>query len=218
MNFKSFFIGATAFFFLNMAYASDCNHHFKVTVTNLTKGQVLTPPVLAIHSPMTKILSLGRPVSRGFASLATDGLTKDFEKELEQKKGVVRFKVGQTPILPGQSLEISIKATNPKYKLAVFSMLARTNDAVLWLEGLALDKKTYLAAAFDAGVEFNSERCADIPAPPCNGRLKGELDTVSFLRPHEGLLFPYLGSLKRERDAFASKVAKVEIKPSSCGY
>lgn len=186
---------------------------YKVTIKNLTNGQPLTPALIAIHSPHYKLVRLGEKASSGLSALARDGVTSILASELKAQKKVVRTKTGTGVILPGQSESIIVEANNPKFKISLVSMLARTNDAISVLSSATLklrkgQKAYYLTGVYDAGVEVNTESCSDIPAPPCGSHNVGQ-DEDSFIRPHAGIQL--IGDLEANRDAFASKVSKVII-------
>ncbi len=97
---------------------------YKVTVVNLTKGQPLTPALVAVHAPHHSLVHLGQAASEGLAALAQDGVTATLEAELEADSHVVRSKVGNGIILPGQKDEIVVEANNPRFKFTVLTMLA----------------------------------------------------------------------------------------------
>ena len=186
---------------------------YKITIKNLTAGQPLTPALISIHSPHYKLVNLGEKASSGLSALARDGVTSFLANELKAEKKVVRTKIGAGVIPPGQSESIIIEANNPKFKLSLVSMLARTNDAVSVLNSATLklrkgQKVYYLTDVYDAGVEVNTESCSDIPAPPCGSHSVGQTED-SFVRPHAGIQL--VGDLEANRDAFGPKVSKIII-------
>lgn len=180
---------------------------YKVTVVNLTKGQPLTPPVIAIHRDQAKMLPLGHPASEGLADLAQDGTTELLKQELRSNRYVYAVAVGKGVIMPGEKSEIIIEARFRYLKFSVFSMLARTNDAFIYARASA--GATTLAPVYDAGVEHNSEDCAHIPAPPCGNHNVGTDGGEGFVRFHEGLHLTR--DLNGQRDTFANIAAKVIV-------
>jgi hypothetical protein len=186
---------------------------FKITMINLTKGQPLTPAVVAVHSPAHEIVHLGQAASQGLSELATDGKTDKLVHELKNDMYVVRSMTGKGITLPGQKSEIVVEANDSRFKFTLVSMLARTNDAIIVAKDISTklkvgQKSVTLASVYDAGVEKNTESCDHIPAPPCNSPGMGEVGE-GFVRPHEGVLG--LGDLDLSRDAFASVVAKIIV-------
>lgn len=187
---------------------------FKVTVQNLTKGQPITPPVVAVHAPQKTFVKLGEAPSAGLSALAKDGVTSALEKELKYERYVVRSSTGKGVILPGKKDEIMIEANHPKFQLTVVGMLARTNDAITVAKNLTLPstigmKAVYYAHTYDAGAELNTELCSDIPAPPCESPMQGPSEGEGFIRPHEGIT--YVGDLTGMRDAFSWVSAKITV-------
>lgn len=196
----------------SVSFAKQTSNTYKVTVINLTKGQPITPPVVAVHRPYHQPVLLGEKASQGLAELAKDGFTDQLVTELSSNKAVVRTMVGSGVILPGQRSEIIIEANNPNFKISVIAMLARTNDAIAVAQNISLRRHRTLQSAvvYDAGAEANSESCDHIPAPPCGSvDVSPETAGEGFIRPHDGLNF--VGDLVSTRDQFASKVALVIV-------
>ncbi len=187
---------------------------YQLTIQNLTNGQPITSPVIAVHAPGYELLKVGQKATKALGKLATDGITKDLEAELSYEKDVVRTAVGSGIILPGQSQSIEVLAKNPHFKISAIAMLARTNDAITAKNGLSLKLKpgqSYSAFlnTYDAGVEVNTESCNAVPAPPCNSHNVGETEN-GIIKPHVGILG--LGDLDLARDSFAKEAAKLTIK------
>ena len=195
--------------------ASARGIYYKIEIQNLTKGQPLTPPVVAVHSPKVELLEIGQKASNGIATLAKDGDTSQLVKELDSNYLVKRYKVGEGITLPGATQTIEVEANDPSYRFSIVSMLARTNDAILVLKNIDAnsmnvgDQREYYAKAYDAGAEINTELCSDIPAPPCENPNSGPAEGEGFIHPHPGI--QNIGDLKPIRDAFGSVVAKVTI-------
>ena len=190
--------------------------YYEITIQNVTKGQPLTPAVVAVHSPELEILEIGKKASEGIQTLAKDGDTSVYTQELSSNYRVKRFKVGAGLILPGMQETIKVEANDPSYRFTILSMLARTNDGIMVLKNVQTDfmqigqSKTYLAEVYDAGAETNTELCSDIPAPPCNNPGSGPEAGEGFVHPHPGI--QNIGDLDALRDAFGSAVAKIIIK------
>ncbi len=201
-------------FGVNVSFAKYQKKIFKVTIVNLTKGQPLTPAVLAVHAPSFNMVHLGQAPSEGLAALAEDGETSKLVDELKNEKEVVRTSVGEGVFLPGNTQELMVEANDLRFEISLVSMLARTNDAFLIAKNISTklrvgQKSTTLAEVYDAGSEENTELCEHVPAPPCNSHGKKTLNNEGFVRPHEGILG--VGDLDLSRDSFSSIVGKIIV-------
>ncbi len=183
---KRFAIGlalAQAFVFMVAlpAHAAGA-HRYRVTITNLTGGQPLTPPVLAIHRRPVSIFALGHPASLGVQEIAENGNPRPLVQALSDDPHVVSVETGSAPIVPsGRTDEtgFSDSATfeidgGPGAKYFSWeSMLICTNDGFTGVSGLRLPAKsgdsiTVHTVSYDSGTEVNTENFADI-VPPCQG-------------------------------------------------
>ena len=143
---------------------------YEVTITNLTRGQVFSPPIVIRHSRNFNLFKLGDPASDGLALLAEEGDPEDLIGELSPR---FHYEVAGGPVMPGKSESVTLKIgkRGDLSLISVAGMLVTTNDAFfagrdIWF--LGKEKVTVYAVAYDAGSEKNSEMCNDIPGPPCN--------------------------------------------------
>ena len=145
---------------------------YKVTITNLTDGQLLTPFVVATHKPSARVFKPGRPASDGLQALAENGGVPVLVAELQGKPGFHDVAVaGAAPIAPGGSVDVYVTASNRARAISVAGMLICTNDGFAGLNRVRLPKdgsKTVYGRAYDAGTEINTEAYADL-VPPCDG-------------------------------------------------
>lgn len=184
---------------------------YKVTITNLTKGQPMTPPVVIAAHHGYQLFQLGEAASEGLRYLAEDGITDNLVTEISDNNKVKAHAVGSGLIMPGQSQTIEI-TTTPYARLSLVSMLAKTNDAIVAKKNLPLRFKkgrsyAVLAKVFDAGTEINNESADYIPALGSPG-----VRTDS----NEGIVHPHPGvqgfeDLSLLTDVFANVAAKVVI-------
>ncbi len=141
-----------------------------VTVQNLSRGQILSPPVVIVHKPGYLVFEAGKPASKDVALLAEDGTTTGF-KNLEASPEVHKVFIFPSGIQPGKSKTMLIQVPLG-YRISLLSMLVTTNDAFAGLQNKVVPragyKKTYLTPAYDSGSEANTESCAHIPGPPCD--------------------------------------------------
>lgn len=141
------------------------------TVTNVMRGAVLTPPILANTLSPVSIFDLGQPASSALEQLAEGGDTGPLA---EAFGGITGAQIHQhdAPITPLGS--ISFQMTVPARSYVTFgSMLLPTNDAFAGRNSIPvyqLIRSSVPVFAYDAGTEINDEVCANIPGPlACGG-------------------------------------------------
>lgn len=157
---------------------------YEVTITNLTKGQVFSPPVIASHSPAVSFFIPGEPASPGLKELAEDGLTGPIIDRAASLPQVYQVAVGSGPIGPGESATIEITTYREYRVISALGMLVSTNDSFFAIESdaplgqfdwfkrssdRAINSDTFYASVWDAGTEYNSESCDHVPGPSCGG-------------------------------------------------
>jgi hypothetical protein len=151
----------------------DAERTYRVTITNLTDGQLLTPLVVAAHSGSTAIFRSGKPASSGLQSLAENGGVPDLAAELAANPRVGDVAVaGAEPLAPGTSAFTDITSAPGARKLSVAGMLICTNDGFGAINSAQLDAsgktQVLFGSAYDAGTEINTEAYEDL-VPPCDG-------------------------------------------------
>lgn len=186
---------------------------FRVTITNLTGGQPLTPPVVALHRPGTGVFKVGAPASFEVKEIAENGNNAPLLSLLASTSGVADFAAGTTgPLVPSgtpgdamfdQTVEFELSAAPNSRFLSVVSMLVCTNDGFSGADSLPLPRSvgevvTHLANAYEAGTEANTEDFRDI-VPPCQdligitgdpgtGASDPALAQNSLIQHHPGIL------------------------------
>ncbi len=173
-------LSALLFLFIltnSQSYASPAEATYEVTFTNLTAGQPLTPPLVAVHRASVNVFTIGEAASFGLQQIAENGDLSFLMDDLNNNKHVssVQVAFGGTipPILPGESVTIDVSSSGGANFISFASMLICTNDGFTGLNGLRLPKHvgettTVQTQAYDAGSEINTEDLADI-VPPCQG-------------------------------------------------
>lgn len=173
---------------------------YRVTVTNLTHGQPLTPVLFATHRADVDVFTVGSSASFGVKEIAENGNLAPLGEALKATKGVSRVLMGSVPIVPEgtpgsalfpDSVTFEIKAGRGAPRLSWVSMLICTNDGFTGLDSLELpqhvgDSVQVGTAGYDSGTEINTEDFADI-VPPCQ-----ELIGVSSGEPGTGTSNPAL--------------------------
>lgn len=165
---------------------------YRVTITNLTRGQIFSPPVLATHSADTAIFLAGQPASDEMAAVAEDADNSGLVDALSMDPEVFRVVAAEDGIPPGATASWEIEARGRFGRLSFVSMLVSTNDAFTGVSGLPITGgATPLmerAPAYDAGTEANSEDCAYIPGPPCGMRFSHDpADAEGYVHIHAGV-------------------------------
>ncbi|CAM2070057.1 Fasciclin domain-containing protein [Sulfidibacter corallicola] len=152
---------------------------YRVTITNLTRGQVFSPPIAVVHADDISLFQLGQPASGTLRTMAEDGNAQPLADELAPLDLVYDVQVASDPLPPGQSVMIRVTAAGRYNYISVAGMLVSTNDAFFAAEirrpasfdnyvKQAGDHRAMAhALAYDAGTEANSESCDFIPGPPC---------------------------------------------------
>lgn len=174
------------------AAASERDRTYAVTITNLTRGQVITPPAVIVHRAGFKLFEVNGEASEGLAVLAESGNPGLLADEAVLAPGVAAVETGAGPILPGHSAVIHITADRRARLLSVAAMLATTNDAFAAVRGLRLPRRGgqagTRAVAYDAGSEANNEDCGFIPGPPCNAaNARDTAGAEGFIHIHNGV-------------------------------
>ena len=164
---------------------------FRVTVTNLTRSQILSPPVVVVHDGEYALFTPGEPASSELAQLAEDAMEGPLLALLGTIPEVSLATVGGGGVPPGESLTIDVAARGRFDSVSVVGMLVTTNDAfyAATLSAThARGKREAYALAWDAGSEANTEECAHIPGPPCfNGGVRVTDGAEGFVHVHGGV-------------------------------
>ncbi len=156
---------------------------FSVTITNLTKGQTFTPPIIVSHKAGFQVFEAGTPASVELESIAEGGDTNPLAMFLQGAADVRDIVQGDALIGPGMSatftIDVRFSSSSDKRfnRVSVVTMLIPTNDTFIALDGFKVrhDRaETVFLRAYDAGTEVNDEDCDNIPGPQC-----AAIDTAS---------------------------------------
>jgi hypothetical protein len=155
---------------------------YEVTITDLTGGQPLTPPVVATHRAATGMFAVGQPASFALKEIAENGNLAPMIGQLDADEHVADTTAAAAPLVPaglpgsamfGDSVTLAVSAFEGAKFFSFASMLICTNDGFTGVDSLRLPKDvgdtvTVRSAGYDAGTERNTEDFADI-VPPCQG-------------------------------------------------
>ena len=152
---------------------------YEVTVTNITPGQPITPPLLITHSKDVSLFTVGEEASDELQQLAENGNANLLIEKLEGKSGVADIVKGSVGHLvpandPGDtnlqySETFTVSADGKNRYLSFASMLVCTNDGIAGIDSVRLPfykEKTVYAKAYDVRTEMNTEDFTDL-VPPC---------------------------------------------------
>ena len=154
---------------------ASSSRSYEITIYNFTSGQPFTPPLVATHQGAIDLFEVGMAASFGIKEIAENGNLAPLQTELEAAKHVsdVVVAVAGTPppVMPGQSVTVTLDAEPGARFLSFVAMLICTNDGFTGADGLRLPSgigESYSAdlAAYDAGTEINTEDFTNL-VPPC---------------------------------------------------
>jgi hypothetical protein len=151
---------------------------YEVTVQNLTAGQPMTPPAVAIHRPAISLFEVGEPANEAIREIAENGNLDPAVALLSNSVHVSDFGAafgpsGIPPLLPGETTGITLVSERGAKLVSFAAMLICTNDGFTGIDDVRLpagvgESVTVYGDAYDAGTEINTEDFADI-VPPCQG-------------------------------------------------
>jgi hypothetical protein len=210
---------------------SEGGQTYKVTITNLTAGQPLTPPILVTHTSRTGIFAVGEEAGEGIRQIAENGNGAALLQALSEDTQVHEVVTGSVPLVPannpgeigfGHSDTFTITAHGKARYLSYASMLICTNDGFTGLDSIRLPfrKTTIYTAAYETRTETNTEDFADI-VPPCQGLIGVTSDDAGTgmsnpLLAEDGIVIPHPGinggaHLLPEVHGWTDPVTKIEI-------
>jgi hypothetical protein len=148
---------------------------FRITLTNISTSQPLSPPILATHSARTTLINVGGTASESLRKLAEEGQNQELTSEWRGNPDVhdvvagdlpVRRIGGDGPMGSGTSYVFTIHAGAGDL-LTIASMLGCTNDAFTGAISIPLpngiEPVFIRAQIWDAGTELNTETSLDLP-------------------------------------------------------
>lgn len=187
---------------------------YDVTIINLTKGQIISPPVVAAHNPEIAIFQVGEAASEELAALAEDAAAGDLIALLESVGANVEQ--AGTGVPPGGQVTVRIEASGGNRVISAVGMLVTTNDAFFGLDSVRPRGRstTYRVSAYDAGSEANNEDCDFIPGPPCgNPGVRDTDQAEGFVHIHNGVhgIAESDGGLVPTRDDWRNPVAQISV-------
>lgn len=171
---SSIFAGAVLIIVAGGAAQAQSSARYRVTVTNLTKGQTFTPMLIATHAPAHPIFAPGTQASPQLQVLAEEGATDIFAVLLRgMTANVSEVVTGPPPPAglqgPAMTRSYEISGGGAFSHLSLAAMLIPTNDGFVGGSNIALpsgfEPLVLDLLAYDSGTEVNDESCASIPGP-----------------------------------------------------
>jgi hypothetical protein len=148
---------------------------YRITITNLSNEQPLSPPILATHSPMKQLIEPGSMASEGLRKLAEEGQNLDLAQEWRNQPEITQVIAGEAPLGRRGTIDTEGPAINSATfeiqagagdVLTIAAMLGCTNDGFAGLVSMALPDSQasifMLPSNFDAGTELNTEKSVDL--------------------------------------------------------
>jgi hypothetical protein len=200
--------------------SDDGEGKFEVTITNLTRGQTFSPPVVATQSyDLVPLFTLGSPASPELVGVAEDADNAPLVARLLADPKVKDVQVGTQPLGPGKSLAVMVKTEGKFDYVTAVGMLVTTNDAFFAANGVygpLGGSTTHYSSAYDAGSEANNEICAFIPGPPCGiFFVRDPEGAEGYVHIHAGI--HGIGDLPPAQFDWRNPVAKITIRRLSSG-
>ncbi len=186
-----------------------------VRITNLTRSQIFSPPLVVSHKPTLSLFTPGAEALPELATLAEDGATAPLADLLATfPDRVMETVAADGPVLPGMTAEFRIQAGGGYNRISAVGMLVQTNDAFFALRSARLPKRFFqgmhTAVAYDAGSEANNESCDFIPGPPCgSGGVRATDGAEGFIYISNGI--HGIGDLTSAAYDWRNPVARVVI-------
>ena len=125
------------------AFNGGNNHGrtYKVTVTNVTESQILTPAVFAAHNQRADVFDIGRTASPELQQIAENGNLTPLVEALPGVHGVRASGIGagaEGPLTPGATRSFEISAPRNARLISTVQMTVCSNDGFTGLDSLQL--------------------------------------------------------------------------------
>ncbi len=173
---------------IGLGQSMEAQTKYEVTITNLTRGQVITPPVVLSHKGSFALFTEGKKAKGNLVTLAESGATDPLVMKLESTSAVYDVVAGTNVVFPGDSVTFELTADSSSMYITAVGMLAQTNDgffglnsAMLPMEGMAV----FYGSVYDAGSEANNENGDYIPG--LGGSKRATNNSEKFVHIHAGV-------------------------------
>ena len=196
------------------AVADDDTRTYAVSITNLTRGILFTPILVATHQEGYRLWNLGQPASAALAIIAEGGNTGPLAAVINATPKA-RTAVSPGALAAGQTVTVNVTSLGDLNNLSVAAMMLPTNDGFIGVTNVPLPKNkqvlTYLSNGHDAGSEPNDELCEHIPGPQCRGEgVSPDAGGEGFVHIHAGI--HGIGSLEPSEYDWRNPVARITVR------
>ena len=165
-----------------------------MAITNVTKDQIFSPPVLVTHEAGFRVFMAGAPASAELVKVAEDGMNGPLATMLGASPEVFDVVAAGAAILPGATAYYEIHSKGKADSMSIVGMLVSTNDGFFGVNARKLSSKSrrsmsFSAVAYDAGSEGNNEDCDFIPGPCAMGstNFRYEMGAEGYVYVHNGV-------------------------------
>lgn len=190
----------------------------EVRIVNLTRGQVFSPVIAWTHARRFEpFFAFGGEASEELRSIAEDGDPGPMEMLLMDDPEVRSIAIADGPLMPGDTLTLTVDAGRGGRFLSLASMLVNTNDTFFALRGVRIPLSGgafYFQPGWDAGTEVNNEACTHVPGPACpmdSGNIAEDGDGEGFIFTQEGI--HGIGDLIPDQHDWRNPVAYIVVGP-----
>ncbi|WP_413701915.1 spondin domain-containing protein [Psychromonas sp. KJ10-10] len=185
---------------------------YEITLTNITQGQIFSPPALTTHQAGLKLWQAGESASLAIEALAEGGDSS----QLITISGIENSQVSPSAVVPGESYNWTLElAEGSATNISLATMLINTNDGFtgitdMDISSLSLDDSYQkMLTVYDAGTEENDE--IEVPGSggeAFNASRSGDVDRVYA---HAGVLTEHelSGSVLSAEHKFDNPVRKI---------
>jgi len=188
-------VGAASIFGGAAARDNGRGTMYEVTITNLTRGQIFSPALVATHhSRFDGLFELGSPASDELAQIAEDAVSGPLEALLmadDEVHDVQTLTGVNGVILPGETATVVVESASRARNILLVGMLVTTNDGFYAINNAPIPlfpNQAFYLSAYDAGSEANNEDCAFIPGPPCgNPMVRDTAGAEGYVHVHAGV-------------------------------
>lgn len=195
------------------AVADDDERMYAVSVTNLTRGILFTPILVATHQPGMRLYDLGHPASEALSIIAEGGNINPLKALINATPKAST--ASSDPLAAGQTVTIHVASLSTANTLSLAAMMLPTNDGFIAVTDVPLPKNkqvaTYYSNGFDAGSEPNDEICGNIPGPQCGGEgVSAGVGGEGYVHIHAGI--HGIGDLMPAEYDWRNPVARITVR------